>query len=42
MANEPESHASTMSITALIREQLTIMQESFINALAQQRATLET
>jgi len=34
MANEPESLLITMSIITLVREQLTIMQQSFIDALA--------
>jgi len=34
MANDLKSHALTMSIITLVREQLTIMQEAFIDALA--------
>jgi len=41
MANEPKSFLITISIISLIREQLTIIQQSFIDALAQQRAALE-
>jgi len=41
MANNLKSHALTTSIITLVREQLTIMQEAFIDALAQQRAALE-
>jgi len=41
MANKPESSLITISIISLVREQLTIMQQSFIDALAQQRAALE-
>ena len=40
MANELEPSALT-AIMALVREQLTIMQQSFTDALAQQRTTLE-
>ena len=39
MANELESATST--IMALVREQMTMMQQSFTDALAQQRAILE-
>ena len=41
MANDLKSHALTTSIITLVREQLTIMQEAFIDALAQQQAALE-
>ena len=41
MANKPKSLLITTSIITLVREQLTIMQQSFIEALAQQRAALE-
>jgi len=41
MANEPESSLITISIISLVREQLTIMQQSFMDALAQQWAALE-
>ena len=41
MANDLESHALTTSIITLVREQLTIMQEAFTDALAQQQAALE-
>ena len=41
MANEPKSSLITISIISLVREQLTIMQQSFIDALAQQQAALE-
>ena len=41
MANNLKSYALTISIMTLVREQLTIMQEAFIDALAQQRAALE-
>jgi len=34
MANEPESSLITISIMSLVREQLTIMQQSFTDALA--------
>jgi len=34
MANEPKSSSITMSIISLVREQLTIMQQSFMDALA--------
>jgi len=34
MANEPKSSLITMSIMSLVREQLTIIQQSFIDALA--------
>ena len=41
MANDLKSYALTISIITLVREQLTAMQEAFIDALAQQRAALE-
>ena len=41
MANDLKSHTLTISIITLVREQLTTMQEAFIDALAQQRAALE-
>jgi len=41
MVNEPESALITISIISLVREQLTIIQQSFIDALAQQQAVLE-
>ena len=41
MANDLESHALTTSIITLVREQLTAMQEAFIDTLAQQQAVLE-
>jgi len=41
MANEPKSSLITISIISLVREQLTIMQQSFTDALAQQWAALE-
>jgi len=41
IANEPKSSLITMSIISLVREQLTIIQQSFIDALAQQQAVLE-
>jgi len=41
MANDLESYALITSIITLVREQLTVMQEAFIDALAQQRAALE-
>jgi len=41
IANDLESHALTTSIITLVREQLTVMQEAFTDALAQQRAVLE-
>ena len=41
MANEPKSLLITISIITLVREQLTIIQQSFIDALAQQQAILE-
>jgi len=41
MANKPKSSSITISIISLVREQLTIIQQSFTDALAQQRATLE-
>ena len=41
MANKPKSLLITISIITLVREQLTIMQQSFIDALAQQWAALE-
>jgi len=34
MANDLESHALTMSIITLVREQLTAIQEAFTDALA--------
>jgi len=34
MANDLESHALTISIITLVREQLTVMQEAFIDTLA--------
>jgi len=34
MANDLKSHALTTSIITLVREQLTAMQEAFIDALA--------
>jgi len=34
MANNLKSHALTTSIITLVREQLTVMQEAFIDALA--------
>jgi len=34
MANDLESHALTTSIITLVREQLTIIQEAFTDALA--------
>jgi len=34
MANDLESYALTTNIMTLVREQLTIMQEAFIDALA--------
>jgi len=40
MANKLESPI-LISIMALVREQLTIMQQSFIEALAQQQVILE-
>ena len=39
MVNELES--AMLTIMALVREQMTIMQQSFMDALAQQRAILE-
>ena len=41
IANEPKSALITISIITLVREQLTIIQQFFIDTLAQQRATLE-
>ena len=41
MVNDLKSHALTISIITLVREQLTAMQEAFIDALAQQQAALE-
>jgi len=34
MANDLKSHTLTMSIITLVREQLTTIQEAFIDALA--------
>jgi len=39
MANKLES--ATLTIMALVREQITIIQQSFTDALAQQQAILE-
>ena len=41
MVKEPKSLLITMSIITLVREQLTIIQQAFIDALAQQQAVLE-
>jgi len=41
MANDLKSHALTISIITLVREQLTVIQEAFMDALAQQWAALE-
>ena len=41
IANKPKSLLITISIITLVREQLTIIQQSFINALAQQQAALK-
>jgi len=39
MANKLKS--ATLAIMALVREQITIIQQSFINALTQQQAILK-
>ena len=41
MVNKPKSLLITMSIITLVREQLTIIQQVFIDALAQQQAILK-
>ena len=41
MANKFKSPALTINIITLVKEQITIMQQSFIDALAQQQAILE-
>ena len=41
IANKPKLPLITISIISLVREQLTIIQQSFINALAQQQAVLK-